>query len=63
MKLSEFLKKIEWLKSSHPYGSACIRINSEKTIYFDPANIPEESMKKKADLILLTHSHDDHFSI
>ncbi len=63
MKLSEFLKKIEWLKSSHPYGSACIRINSEKTIYIDPANLSEESTKKKADLILLTHSHDDHFSI
>ena len=63
MKLSEFLKKIEWLKSSHPYGGACIRINSEKTIYIDPANLSEESTKKKADIILLTHSHDDHFSI
>lgn len=63
MKLSEFLKKVEWLKSSHPYGSACIRINSEKTIYIDPANLSDESTKKKADLILLTHSHDDHFSI
>lgn len=63
MKLSEFLKKVEWLKSSHPYGSACIRINSEKTIYIDPANLSKESTKKKADIILLTHSHDDHFSI
>ena len=63
MKLSEFLKKIEWLKSSHPYGGACLRINSEKTIYIDPANLSEESTKKKADIILLTHSHDDHFSI
>ncbi len=62
MKLSEFLKKIEWLKSSHPYGSACIRINSEKTTYFDPANLSDDRTKKKADLILLTHSHDDHFS-
>jgi L-ascorbate metabolism protein UlaG (beta-lactamase superfamily) len=63
MKLSEFLKKVEWLKSSHPYGSACIRINSDKTIYIDPANLLEDSMKKKADLILLSHSHDDHLSI
>ncbi len=63
MKLLEFLKKVEWLKSSHPYGSACIRINSEKTIYIDPANLSEENWKKKADFILLTHSHDDHFSI
>jgi L-ascorbate metabolism protein UlaG (beta-lactamase superfamily) len=63
MKLSEFLKKVDWLKSSHPYGSACVRINSEKTIYFDPANLPEESMKKKADFILISHSHNDHFSV
>jgi len=63
MQLSDFLKRIEWLESEHPYGSACIRINSELTIYFDPTNLSEENMKKKADLILLTHSHDDHFSI
>lgn len=63
IQVSEFLKKVEWLKSSHPYGSACIRINSKKTIYIDPANLSEESTKKKADLILLIHSHDDHFSI
>ncbi|MFX1328288.1 MAG: MBL fold metallo-hydrolase [Promethearchaeota archaeon] len=63
MSLSEFLKKIEWLKSSHPYGSACVRINNEQTIYIDPSNLSKENMKKKADLILLTHSHDDHFCI
>lgn len=63
MQLSEFLKKIEWLDTNHPYGSACIRINSEIVIYFDPVSLSEENMKKKADLILLTHSHDDHFSI
>ncbi|MFX1418115.1 MAG: MBL fold metallo-hydrolase [Promethearchaeota archaeon] len=63
MQLSDFIKKIEWLKSNHPYGSACVRINSEIIIYFDPANLSEENMKKKADLILLTHSHEDHFSV
>jgi len=63
MQLSEFLKKIEWLESSHPYGSACIRINNQQTIYIDPAYLSEENIKKKADLILLTHSHEDHFSI
>ncbi len=63
MSLSEFLKKVDWLKSNHPYGSACIRINNKLTIYFDPSNLSEENMKKKADLILLTHSHDDHFCI
>lgn len=63
MQLSEFLKKIEWLETDHPYGSACIRINSEIVIYFDPVSLSEENMKKKADLILLTHSHEDHFSV
>ncbi|MFX0038946.1 MAG: MBL fold metallo-hydrolase [Promethearchaeota archaeon] len=63
MHLSEFLKKFEWLETHHPYGSACIRINSEIIIYFDPVNLSEENMKKKADIILLTHSHDDHFSV
>ncbi len=63
MHLSEFLKKIEWLESDHPYGSACIRIDSEITIYVDPAKLSEENLKKKADLILMSHSHDDHFSI
>lgn len=63
MQLSEFLKKIEWLETDHPYGSACVRINSEIVIYFDPVSLSEENMKKKADLILLTHSHEDHFSV
>ncbi len=63
MHISEFLKKIDWLESEHQYGSACIRINSESIIYFDPVNISEKNMEKKADLILLTHSHDDHFSV
>ena len=63
MQLSEFLKKIEWLESSHPYGSACIRINNKQTIYIDPAYLSEENMKKKADLVLLSHSHEDHFSV
>jgi L-ascorbate metabolism protein UlaG (beta-lactamase superfamily) len=63
MNISSFLKKIEWLKSNHPYGSACIRINSNQIIYIDPASISENNLQIKADLILLTHSHDDHFSI
>ncbi|MFX1379689.1 MAG: MBL fold metallo-hydrolase [Promethearchaeota archaeon] len=63
MQLSEFLKKIEWLETSHPYGSACIRISSEIIIYFDPVNLSEENFKIKADFIFLTHSHDDHFSV
>jgi L-ascorbate metabolism protein UlaG (beta-lactamase superfamily) len=63
LKLSQFLKKIDWLKTDHPNGSACIRISIEITIYIDPVNLSEENMLKKADIILLTHSHDDHFSV
>ncbi len=37
-----------------------IRINNTKIIYVDPYNIKEEV--KDADLILITHSHFDHFS-
>ncbi|MCR5729493.1 MAG: MBL fold metallo-hydrolase [Ruminococcus sp.] len=37
-----------------------IRINDEKVIYIDPFRITEES--HDADIILITHSHYDHFS-
>jgi L-ascorbate metabolism protein UlaG (beta-lactamase superfamily) len=63
MQITEFLNKIEWLKSTHPYGSACIRINHKKIIYFDPSFLSEKNLETKADLILITHTHDDHFSV
>ncbi len=63
MQLAEFLKNIEWLESTHPYGSACIRISNGNVIYFDPSNLSEKNMETKADLILLSHPHDDHFSV
>ena len=62
-KVEKFLEKIDWLKSSHPYGGACICIDSDKVIYVDPSQVTSEQELKKADLILITHSHDDHFSI
>ncbi len=63
MELDDFLEKIEWLESTHLYGGACIKINDKSVIYFDPANLSEKGMEHKADLILISHSHDDHFSI
>lgn len=63
MQLAEFLKNIEWLESTHPYGSACIRISNGNVIYFDPSNLSEKNLETKADLILLSHPHDDHFSV
>ncbi|MFX1389278.1 MAG: MBL fold metallo-hydrolase [Promethearchaeota archaeon] len=63
MELNKFLEKIEWLESTHQYGGACIRINNESIIYFDPSHLYKKDMSIKADLILITHSHDDHFSV
>lgn len=37
-----------------------IKISEEKTVYFDPLKVEENH---DADLILITHSHWDHFSI
>lgn len=45
--------KIKWL------GHASFKISGSKTIYIDPWKIRESD---KADLILITHSHFDHFS-
>ncbi|MBQ1307523.1 MAG: MBL fold metallo-hydrolase [Erysipelotrichaceae bacterium] len=38
-----------------------IRIEDEKTVYFDPFKIEEES--HDADVIFITHDHFDHFSV
>jgi L-ascorbate metabolism protein UlaG (beta-lactamase superfamily) len=57
------LNNIEWLENSSPFGSATIRIRDKQVIYFDPGalNITDET--PKADLILITHGHAEHFSV
>lgn len=45
---------LEWL------GHASFKIKTDKIIYIDPYEIPEE---EKADIILITHEHYDHCSI
>ena len=47
------LEKIHWL------GHDSFRIDGVKTVYFDPWHISDGP---KADIILITHSHYDHFS-
>ena len=40
---------------------SCIKFSGDKIIYFDPFKIKEE--KHDADIIFITHSHYDHYSI
>jgi len=53
MTIEGFSKKISWL------GHDGFRIDTEKTIYFDPFQIEDGP---RADLILITHDHFDHCS-
>jgi len=48
------VENIHWL------GHACFRIENDKTIYTDPYEL--KGSPPKADLILITHDHFDHFS-
>ena len=40
----------------------CVKIKSDKVIYFDPFKLVEGSELEKADIIFITHSHFDHCS-
>ena len=52
--IMETLEKLTW------YGQASLKIeNNGQTIMIDPYRIPAEI---KADIVLITHSHGDHFS-
>jgi L-ascorbate metabolism protein UlaG (beta-lactamase superfamily) len=49
-------QSISWL------GQACLRIPAGKlVVYTDPLGIPAD-LPEKADVILITHSHSDHYS-
>lgn len=48
------MEKIKW------YGHASFKISGEKIIYIDPWKIHDD---EKADMILISHSHYDHFSL
>ncbi len=46
----------------HWYGQSAFRIeDGKKQIYIDPFKLPA-SIEYKADIILITHSHMDHYS-
>ncbi|MGC8647868.1 MAG: MBL fold metallo-hydrolase [Candidatus Micrarchaeia archaeon] len=50
-------EKIKWIG----HASFCIETNGI-VVYIDPFRISEQIAKEKADLILVTHAHFDHFS-
>ncbi len=50
-----YLKNVTHLKQS------TIRIQGEKTVYFDPFRMSSEP--HDADIVFITHTHGDHFSI
>lgn len=52
--VEKIFKNLRW------YGHASFAIKADKIIYIDPWKIPDSA--PKADLILVTHSHFDHFS-
>lgn len=51
---------INMLENLHWLGHDSFRLDGPKTIYFDPFNLPRNS--KKADIILISHEHFDHYS-
>ncbi|MEW6455735.1 MAG: MBL fold metallo-hydrolase [Acidobacteriota bacterium] len=54
-RIQNFLNSIHW------YGHDSFMIKWERIIYIDPWNLPKNL--EKADLILVTHPHYDHFSV
>lgn len=48
------------LKNLHWLGHDSFRLDASKIVYFDPWKLPSDS--PKADLILISHEHHDHFS-
>ncbi len=61
-RVAALLRRVTWLAGRHEYGSACVRIAGSRVIYIDPADPVKIASAPKADLILVTHSHPDHFS-
>ena len=48
------MKNITW------FGHASFKLKGEKTIYIDPVKISDD---EQADIIIVSHSHYDHFSL
>jgi L-ascorbate metabolism protein UlaG (beta-lactamase superfamily) len=56
--------RIVWLQSSNPYGHTGFKLESGgMVIYLDPVELTGLDSLPKADVILITHPHEDHFSV
>jgi L-ascorbate metabolism protein UlaG (beta-lactamase superfamily) len=53
--------KIDSVKNVHHFYQSTILIQGEKTIYFDPVQVSDAL--NNADIVFVTHTHGDHFSI
>ena len=57
---SKGVTPMKMVDNIHWFGQAAVKINAgESVIYIDPYNLKK---KDKADILLITHSHDDHLS-
>jgi len=61
--VSQMVENITWLRSTNMYGHTGIMIQTdEMVLYLDPVDLVGIDELPKADLILITHGHDDHAS-
>ena len=62
-KVASVSAQMHWLKSSHPYGSTCIQLETDDLVlYLDPVDLLHSDPLPAADIILISHVHSDHFS-
>jgi L-ascorbate metabolism protein UlaG (beta-lactamase superfamily) len=61
--VASLLEKMTWLRSTHLYGHTCIKVQTDElVIYADPVDLVDMEELPRADIILITHEHPDHFS-
>jgi L-ascorbate metabolism protein UlaG (beta-lactamase superfamily) len=62
--VEEVLPKIKWLASANQFGSTSVQMElGGKIIYLDPVVLEDVDSLPKADIILITHEHNDHYFI
>ena len=62
-KVDQMVENITWLRSTNQYGHTGIMIQTEEqVIYLDPVDLVGIEDFPKADLILVSHNHGDHYS-